>query len=406
MTPQPPNPSAARSASPWAVAVLLAMVFVSLLGMGVVVPLLPFYGLLFQVEPWKVAMLFAMFSAGQFLGELFWGRLSDRIGRRPVILITVLGAAVGHAGLAFAPDIWIAIAARTFCGFFSGNVSTLQSYMVDVSPPERLAGRLGMIGSALGVGFIIGPTIGGLLAQPALGLAGFRLPLLIAAGACLLAALGGLVLLPESHKAADRATPAAGVLTALRTALGEPVLQRLLASTFIAFAGYSGAWAIIGLWGDAQFGWGPRAVGLLLAGTGVGVVLGQGLLAGPAARRLGEVGAIACGLGATAAAFVLVAVTDWAAAAGPLLVFAVAANALAQPAANLLISRAAGPDRQGAILGANAAAGALARVAGPVIAGFLFSAVGHDAPFLFAALAMLPAIWLAWRGAARLRLGT
>ena len=404
MTPLPPNPSAPRPASPWAVAVLLAMVFVSLLGMGVVVPLLPFYGLLFKVEPWKVALLFAMFSAGQFMGELTWGRLSDRIGRRPVILITVLGAAVGHAGLAFAPNIWIAIIARTICGFFSGNVSTLQSYMVDVSPPERLAGRLGMIGSALGLGFIIGPTIGGLLAQPALGLAGFRLPLLIAAGACLLAAVGGLIFLPESRKAAGRTAPAGGVLTALGTALGEPVLQRLLGATFIAFAGYSGTWAIIGLWGDAQFGWGPRTVGLLLAGTGLGVVVGQGLLAGPAARRLGEVGAIALGLGTTALTFTLVAVTNWEPAARPLLVIAVAANAMAQPAANLLISRAAGPDRQGSILGANAAAGALARVAGPVIAGFLFSAVGHDAPFLFSALAMVPAVWLTWRGARRLRM--
>ncbi len=404
--PQPPPPPPVRPVSPWAVAVLLAMVFVSLLGTGVVVPLLPFYGLLFKVEPWKVSLLFALFSAGQFLGELTWGRLSDRIGRRPVILITVLGAAVGHLGMAFAPNIWIAIAARTMGGFFSGNVSTLQSYMVDVSPPERLAGRLGMIGSALGVGFIIGPTIGGLLARPEHGLAGFRAPLLIAAGACVLSALGGLILLPETRRPAPGPARAGGVLSALGAALGEPVLQRLLASTFIAFAGYSGTWAVIGLWGDAAYGWGPREVGFLLAGTGLGVVAGQGLLAGPAARRLGEVAAIACGLGTTALTFTLVALSHWETGARILLLVAVASNAMAQPAANQLISRAAGPDRQGAILGANAAAGALARVVGPVIAGFLFAAVGHNAPFLFAAAAMVPAILLAWRGARRLRMQT
>jgi len=373
------------------------LVFVSMIGLGLVVPLLPFYGALFEVEAWQVTLLFATSATGQFLGELTWGGLSDRTGRRPVILITILGMALGYLVLAFAPNIWVAIAARGVSGFFSGNISTIQSYIVDVTPPDRLAGRLGLIGAAIGVGFVVGPTLGGVLAQPELGPAGFQPPLFVATALSLLAALGTLLFLRESRDAKARAIQTPRLLAALNDALGDPAPRRLLASTFIAFTGFSSIWAVIGLWGFAEFSWGPRIVGLLMGAMGLGIVVGQGL-AGPAIRRLGEVRTIVLGLGLTGLPLALISVTPWESAAAILLVVAVTANSVSQPATSLLISRATGPDQQGAILGANAAASALAKVLGPVSSGLLFSAVGHNAPFIFAALAMGPAIYLASRG--------
>ncbi|HEY9217511.1 MAG TPA: MFS transporter, partial [Phenylobacterium sp.] len=155
-------------------AVLLLIVFMSLIGFGVVIPLLPFYAQVFDAEPWQVTLMFSVFSAGQFVGELTWGRLSDRIGRKPVLLITIFTSGLGYVALAYAPGIWLAILARFVAGFFSGNISTIQGYMVDISPPERLAGRLGLIGGAFGIGFVVGPALGGYLFQEGVGEAGFR----------------------------------------------------------------------------------------------------------------------------------------------------------------------------------------------------------------------------------------
>ena len=144
--------------------VLLSLVFLSLVGFGVVIPLLPFYAALFDAPAWQITLMFATFSAGQFLGELTWGRLSDRIGRRPVLLVTMAASAVGYVALAFAPGIWIAILIRGAMGFFSGNVSAIQGYIIDISPRERVAGRLGLFGSAFSIGFVAGPVLGGLFA--------------------------------------------------------------------------------------------------------------------------------------------------------------------------------------------------------------------------------------------------
>jgi MFS family permease len=205
---------------------LLLVVFMSLIGFGVVIPLLPFYASVFDAPAWQITLMFATFSLGQFVGELTWGRLSDRIGRRPVLLITIAASMVGYVALAYAPSIWLAIAARGAMGFFSGNISTIQGYIVDVSPRDRVAARLGWFGAAFGMGFVVGPSLGGLLARPELGEAGFRPPLLVAAALCGVACLGVLFLVRESSPAASRATERLGPIQALRTAWAAPVCGR------------------------------------------------------------------------------------------------------------------------------------------------------------------------------------
>lgn len=389
--------------APGAVPVLLLLVFLSLIGFGVVIPLLPFFATAFDAPPWQVALLFATYSAGQFLGELFWGRLSDRIGRRPVLLITIVGSAVGYVALAFSPGIWIAVLVRGFAGFFSGNMSAIQGYIVDVSPPQKLAGRLGLIGSAFGVGFVVGPALGGLLAQPELGASGFRPPLLVAAGLCLLATVGILAFVRESRRAGAAASRTRNPLGALGEALRHPILSRAFGVIFFGFFASSALWSVLGLWLDARFDWGPREVGLLMAGTGVASALSQGAFAGMAVRRLGATTTIITGLLLASICYAGMSVSPVPWVATVSLFAGVIGHALWQPAATAIVSRATHPDRQGAILGAASASGSLARVAGPVIAGALFSGVGPWAPLVFAGVFMLPAAWLGWQAAHALR---
>ncbi len=142
---------------------LLLVVFINLVGFGLVIPLLPFYAKSLNASPWQVTALFSAYSLGQFLAEPFWGRLSDRIGRRPVLIVTILANTVSYVALAFAPSIAWAFAIRLFSGCATGNISTIQGYMADVTPPEKRAGRMGLLGAAFGMGFVVGPTLGGLL---------------------------------------------------------------------------------------------------------------------------------------------------------------------------------------------------------------------------------------------------
>lgn len=385
-----------------AVPVLLLLVFMSLIGFGVVIPLLPFYGEVFSAEAWQVTLMFTAYSAGGFIGELFWGPLSDRIGRRPVLLVTTLGSVIGYLGLAFAPGIWAAIAVRAFAGFFAGNVSVIQGYIVDATPPERLAGRIGLVGSTYGVGFVVGPALGGLMARPELGSAGFHPPLFVAAGMCVLAALGLVLFVKDVRRpsgVAHRRNPFAGLGEAAR----HPIMSAVLGSAFFGFFASSALWSVLGLWFDDRFGWSPREVGLVMAMTGLASALTQGLLSAQVSRRFGNGLTIAGGMVAAGLTMFAMTVSPFAWLAVTALVVSVIGHSGWQPAATAIASQSTDADQQGAVLGALSATGSLARVIGPVFAGALFSSVGSWAPIVFAGLWMFPGAWLGWRAAARLR---
>ena len=387
----------------FALPVLLLIVFISLIGFGVVMPLLPFYAHVFDAPAWQVTLMFSTFSLGQFLGEPFWGRMSDRIGRRPVLMFTIFMSALGYVALAFAPGIWIAIATRLIAGFFGGNISTIQGYIADITPPEKRASRLGLIGAAFGLGFVVGPTMGGLLARPELGAAGFRPPLLAAGALCIVAGIGLFLFVKESRRPSGVAAGGRpGQFAALKDALEHPVLRRLLATTLVAFIGFSAMQATVGLWGQARFGWTPRDVGLISAASGVALALSQGLAAGHAVRMFGEVATLVGGLSLTALTLLVQAFAPWEELAiGGQVAMAVGFS-ICQPSTTSLISRSSKAEHQGSMLGVNAACGALARISGPIVAGLLFG-VAVNAPLVFAALGMVPAIWLATRAGVALR---
>lgn len=390
----PPAPS--RSA----LFILFGVVFINLVGFGIVVPLLPFYGQTLDAPPWQVALMFSAYSLGQFFAEPFWGRLSDRIGRKPVLLITVIANALGYLMLAFAPNIWLAIGIRLFTGLGAGNISTVQGYVADVTPPAQRAGRMGLIGAAFGLGFIVGPGLGGLLTRDDLGTLGYQLPIFVAAGLCVLAAIGIAVLLQESRVRADPATPRPPFLGGVHDAVANPVVSRVLLVTLIYMAGFSGMESTFGFWTEARYGWGAREVGLSFMAVGIVSTICQGLVAGRLARRFGEARVLAVGcliFGAGLVGQVLVSrLLPHADALVPaVMAFGALGMAITMPNISALISRSVDPDRQGAMLGLNMAASSSARIFGPMAAGAIFSGLGHDWPFLIGAALTIPAAVMA-----------
>ncbi|MBF0664128.1 MAG: MFS transporter [Brevundimonas sp.] len=393
--PAPPAPTS-RSA----LAVLFGVVFINLVGFGIVIPLLPFYGLTLDAPPWQVALMFSAYSLGQFVAEPFWGRLSDRIGRKPVLLITILANAAGYLALAFVPNIWLAIAVRLFTGLGAGNISTVQGYVADVTPPEQRAGRMGLIGAAFGLGFIVGPGLGGVLARPDLGTLGYQLPIFVAAGLCLVAAIGVVVLLKESRAPADPAAARPPFLGGVHDAVANPVVSRVLLVTLIYMAGFSGMESTFGFWTEARYQWGAREVGLSFMAVGVVSVLCQGFLAGRLARRFGEARVLAAGCLIFGVGLVGQVIASRLLPHADLLVPAIMAfgafgMAVTMPNISALISRSVDPDRQGAMLGLNMAASSSARIFGPIAAGAIFSGMGHDWPFLIGAALTIPAAVMA-----------
>jgi len=394
-TPQPAKAEPETpAASPRALYVLLLVVFINLVGFGIVIPLLPFYAKSLNAAPWQITALFSAYSLGQFFAEPFWGRMSDRIGRRPVLIITILANTAAYVALAFAPNLWAAFAIRLVGGFATGNISTIQGYMADVTPPEQRAGRMGLLGAAFGAGFVIGPALGGLLAHPEAGHLGFQIPLFAAAGLSALASLGVFLFVVESRSPRAVDAPRPPRRAALEAARSHPVLSRILLVTLVSTAAFAGMESIFGLWTEARFGWGPQQVGLCFAVIGIVASIGQGAVTGRLARRFGEPRVLIAGLSIIALSLTI---TPFApnGASVPLFVGLTAfGQSLVFPCVAALISRSTASDQQGAMLGLNMAAGSLARMAGPMLAGPLFGlAIGG--PYWFGALLTLPAIALA-----------
>jgi MFS family permease len=385
----------AAEPSPAALPTLLFVVFMNLLGFGMVIPLLPFYAASFHAAAWQVALIFSAYSIGSFIGEPFWGRLSDRIGRKPVLLSTLSCNCICYGLMAFAPNIYAAFLIRLFGGMFAGNSSVVQGYIADVTRAEDRAGKMARIGVAFNIGFIVGPSLSGLLAQPALGPVGFRLPFMAASGLGACSALGVLFLVRESRARhhGPKFQPSRWAMFGKATA--HPVIGRLLLLTLVAGAAFTGIESTFGFWGQHRFGWGPRQVRLVFGCVGVTNAIAQWFLTGRLSRRFGESTMLATGMALTvmATAALPFSIGLWTTTA--LMAMMAFGQSVAFPNVSALISRNSDQDRQGQVLGLNNATAALARVTGPLCAGLVFSGISINGPFWMGSVIVAPAIFLA-----------
>jgi multidrug resistance protein len=394
-------------------------IFLDLLGFGLIIPVLPFYAESFGARPSVVTWLGSIYSLMQLVFAPFWGRLSDRIGRRPVMLVSVFASVVGYGLLGFAGSLWMLFLARALSGFGNANIATAQAAIADVTPPEDRAKGMGLVGAAFGLGFIFGPAIGGLLGQW-----GPNAPALFAAGL----AIGNLLLawfiLPETRRSDQTPRTGQSGLAALRMASAVRGVPSVLGASLILSCGFSMIEQTLALLMEAVWvvGAPPRGLGLAFgtpeahrAGAGLTagflVVVGltaavvQGGVVGRLTPKFGEPRLIFTGFSVLAVGLYLVPIL---AATAPyqtmfLVAFCLAAGTgLATPSLNSLLSRRSSGEVQGAALGVGQSASALGRVVGPGVSGWLFE-VWSGLPFVTGATLMLAGAFSFWRSERRLR---
>lgn len=362
---------------------LLLTVFIDMVGFGIIIPFMPFWAEHFDATPDVVTMLFATYSGVAFFFSFFWGWVSDRWGRKPVLLLSLMGSVVSFLWLGFADALWVLFVARALGGMFGANITVAQAYIADVTAPEDRAGGMGLMGAAFGLGFVIGPAIGGLLAGPDAVNPDFRTPFLVASAVSFVGVLTGLIFLREpdrlrppeiSRSVGERFRSFALILA--HPGVAWPVM--VLVTMGFAMAGLE---ATLALWTERVHGWGPREIGYFFGFIGVMLVLVQGGIVGRAVRRFGEARVAQFG---AFAMMVGIGMIPWCFNLPLMLVsgaLIAIGHGLGGPSLNGLVSRNAPGDIQGAVLGASQSAQSLCRVFGPITAGALFAAFGHNMPY-------------------------
>lgn len=380
---------------------LLVAVFINIAGFSLILPLLPFYGQVFDAGPFGIALLFAAYSFGNVFGEIHWGRQSDVWGRRKVLAVTTFFAALSYVAFAYAPTLWAAIGIRVISGFFSGTLSTAQGFIADVSAPERRAKTMGYFGAAFSLGLALGPVLGGLFAGEAVVAESFRLPIFIAGGLSLLASVWCGAVLKDAVPPKGKGAPLPRYSEAIVFVRSQPLLLRLFVISFCGIAMFASMEAIYGLWSEANFGWSAHDLGLAFLALGTGGLLSQLFLIGPLAARYGEARVIVMGLCLLALSMLLQPVIRLPISGVLLMGLLMTGHSLAFPSAGALLSRNIPPDRQGSTMGLLMASNAVGRILAPPLFGLIYDHAGHDAPWYVGA-AMIALVVLVGVQAVRL----
>jgi multidrug resistance protein len=365
--------------------IIFVTVFIDLLGFGIIIPLLPFYAESFGANAFTIGLLGTSFSLMQFLFSPIWGRWSDKIGRKPIILIGLLGSCVSYFTLAVAASLPLVFLARIIGGIAGANIPTAQAYIADVTTPENRAKGMGLVGAAFGMGFVFGPALGGVLSR-----IGPSTPMWCASALCFANFLAAWALLPESRTPAPHAETL-GRLAAFRRAVGHPQLLLLLALYFVVTVSFSGFEATFALFTERRFGFTAATIGLVFTFIGVILAVVQGVLVGRVVKRVGEARVIAAATLLIAISLGLVPFSGTV----PLLMVTLGALAAGMgfngPSLSSMVSKLSDPNDQGGILGLASSLSSLGRVIGPAWGGFLFDRFGMTMPYLSAAAIMLAA---------------
>ena len=375
--------------------ILFGVVLIDLIGFGIVIPILPFLSPQLGADKIDIAMIIVVYAACAGLFGPFWGRLSDRRGRKPVIMICLAGAALSYVLLGLATELWMVFAARAFAGVMAGNFGVASAMMADITSPENRARGMGLIGAAFGLGMVLGPLLGGLLAGDS---GSFTLPCIFAGLMSVLAIIAAAVFLPESlsrerreanrvhQNSGDRASTLA-ILTESRSRLF--VFQYVLHNACVSSSTY-----LFPLWVADVLGWSAREVGIVFGIQGMIMVVVQGGAMGALVRVLGEWRFLRIAISAFLAGLLL-AVFAWSMPSMVASMFiAMTGATICMPLLNPLITHRTPAKYRGRVMGTTAAASSWGRVFGPAFTGLNLAWFGYSAAW--AACAGLVACYLVW----------
>jgi multidrug resistance protein len=376
--------------------IVFVTVFIDLLGFGIIIPLLPFYAETFGATAFTVGLLATSFSLMQFIFAPVWGRVSDRVGRRPIILLGLLGSCLSYFGFGMASTLTALFAARIFAGIAGANIPTAQAVVADLTTPENRAKGMGLVGAAFGLGFIFGPAIGGFLSRY-----GYSVPAFFASGLSLANFAAAWFLLPETLKPEHRAVERVGRIDALRSALARPHLPLLLVIGFLVVAAFSGYESTFALFAERTYSFHASSIGYVFAFVGIILVIVQGVLVGKVVKGIGEHHVVPASLAIVAVGLLMIPATRSVAAllvANGVMAVGMGFN---NPSLMSLISRYSSAEDQGGVMGLTQSLNSLARIVGPMWAGFAFDHLGIGMPYITSAAVMgvaaLLAIHALWR---------
>jgi len=344
---------------------ILSIVFIDLIGFGMIIPILPLYAQRFQATEWQIGILLASYSFMQFLASPVLGWLSDRYGRKPVLLCSLVGSAAGYLLMANAASLGMLFAARILAGIAGASVGTASAYIADITPPEDRSKRIGLIGAAFGIGFVLGPAIGGILSHFSV-----IAPFWFAAILSVLNAILMWIVLPEPERHTARQK---GPLKDTFEQAGSWRLGVITVTYFIAIAGFAIVTVIYPQVSHRRFELDQSQISYIFVLMGLIGAAIQGGGIGRLAKRFGDANLAITGFALMAASMMLM---PFASSVPLFLLFSVGlaiGNSLSQPTVNAMASKGASAALQGRVLGVVQSAGSLGRVFGPVIAGFLLT---------------------------------
>jgi DHA1 family tetracycline resistance protein-like MFS transporter len=356
--------------------IIFTTVFIDLVGFGMVIPILPFYAETppFSATPFEIGALLSIYSWMQFFFSPILGRLSDRYGRRPILFISLIGSVVGYLVIGFAGTLSLVFLGRIISGITGGNISTAQAYVADVTTKENRSKGMGMFGAAFGLGFILGPAIGGILSK-----FGAPIPFFFAAGLSFLSSMGVYFLLPETVKPGvpHSETESTNRLKELFSSLRERDFGLVNLVYFFLVTAFSIMTYAFVLYTAFRYGYNAEQNGYLFAMVGIVSVLGQGALFHPLVNKFGEAPLAAFGCLLMALSFVALPFLgpDYGGLRGLVGVCILLAfgNAMASPAMTSLASKISSEEKQGTALGILQSGASLARAVGPLLGGVLLN---------------------------------